>query len=181
MVLCAIINADNKFDHYLSKHMTSSATVNFTYLALFQDILLGVVGMILILVFHGISINTVLMRFENMTTANLVNKEYRWVFLHFYVAFCFIALIHIAEVLIWAIFVYHLNLINTAIDSILFAGSCYTTLGFVDDILPNGYKTLAFFIAFSGLFSLAWSTSIMIDMTGTYRQAWRLWYQRHKD
>ena len=141
-------------------------TYQFTYLALFQDILLGVVGMILILIFHGISINTVLMRFERMTAANLVNKEYRWVYLHFYSAFSFIALIHITEVLIWAIFVYQLNLINTGIDSILFAGSCY--------ILPNGYKTLAFFIAFSGLFSLAWTTSIMIGMTNTYRETWKL-------
>ena len=149
-------------------------TYQFTYLALFQDILLGVLGMILILIFHGISINTVLMRFERMTAANLVNKEYRWVYLHFYSAFSFIALIHITEVLIWAIFVYQLNLINTGIDSILFAGSCYTTLGFVEDILPNGYKTLAFFIAFSGLFSLAWTTSIMIGMTNTYREIWKL-------
>ena len=151
-----------------------SATYHFTYLALFQDVLLGVLGMILILVFHGISINTVLMRFERMTATNLVNKEYRWVYLHFYTSFAFIALIHIAEVLLWATFVYHLNLINTGSDSILFAGSCYTTLGFVEDILPNGFKTLAFFIAFIGLFSLAWTTSIMIGMTNTYRETWKL-------
>ena len=180
MVLYAIINADNKFDHYLIKHMIPSATYQFSYLALFQDILLGMVGVILILVFHGITINALLMRFENMTAANLVKKEYHHIFIRFYISFAFIALIHIAEVLIWAIFVYYLNLINTAVGAILFAGSCYTTLGFVEDILPNGYKTLAFFIAFSGLFSLAWTTSIMIDMTSIYRQTWKLWSQRHK-
>jgi hypothetical protein len=60
------------------------------------------------------------------------------------------------------------------IDAILFAGSCYTTLGFVEDILPNGWKSLAFFISFSGLFSLAWTTSIMIGMTNTYRETWKL-------
>jgi hypothetical protein len=154
--------------------MLPSATYQFTYLALFQDILLGVVGMILILIFHGVLINTLLMHFENKTATNLVNKEYRWVFLHFYIAFSFIALIHIAEVLIWASFIYQLNLLGDGIDAILFAGSCYTTLGFVDDILPDGYKTLAFFIAFSGLFSLAWTTSIMIGMTNTYRETWKL-------
>ena len=150
------------------------ATYQFTYLALFQDVLLGVVGMILILIFHGISINSLLMRFESMTAINLANKEYRRVFLHFYMAFVFITLIHIAEVLLWATFVYYLNLIDTGIESILFAGSCYTTLGFVADILPDGYKTLAFFIAFSGLFSLAWTTSVMIGMTNTYRDTWKL-------
>ncbi len=130
--------------------------------------------MILVLIFHGISINTVLMRFERMTAANLANKEYRWVFLHFYISFSYIALIHIAEVLLWATFIYQLNLLNNEIEAILFAGSCYTTLGFVEDILPNGWKSLAFFISFSGLFSLAWTTSIMIDMTNTYRQTWKL-------
>jgi hypothetical protein len=156
------------------------ATYQFTYLALFQDVLLGMVGMILVLIFHGISINALLMRFENTTTANLAKKEYQQVFIRFYMAFAFITLIHIAEVLLWAAYLYYLNLINTGIDSILFAGSCYTTLGFVEDILPNGYKTLAFFIAFSGLFSLAWTTSIMIDMTSIYRQTWKLWRQHHK-
>ena len=149
-------------------------TYQFTYFALFQDILVGVAGMILILVFHGIMINTVLMRFERITEVNLAKKEYRWVFLHFYISFSWIALIHIAEVLIWASFIYQLNLLTNGIDSILFAGSCYTTLGFVEDILPNGWKSVAFFISFSGLFSLAWTTSIMISMTNTYRETWKL-------
>lgn len=130
--------------------------------------------MILILIFHGISINTVLMRFERMTEANLAKKQYDWVFLHFYISFSFIALIHIAEILMWAAFIYQLGLIKNGIDSILFAGSCYTTLGFVEDILPNGWRSLAFFISFSGLFSLAWTTSVMIGMTNTYRETWKL-------
>ena len=180
MALYAIINADDESHIFLSRHMMPPSTYQFTYLALFQDILLGVAGMILVLIFHGISINTVLMRFERMTAANLTNKDYRWVFVHFYGSFSLIALIHIAEVLIWAALIYQLNLLHNVIDAILFAGSCYTTLGFVEDVLPNGYKTLAFFISFSGLFSLAWTTSIMISMTNAYRETWSLKHQLRK-
>ena len=180
MALYAIINADDKSHTYLFHHTMPPAAYQFTYLALFQDILLGLAGMILVLIFHGTSINTVLMRFERMTADNLTNKDYRWVFIHFYGSFSLIALIHIAEVLIWAALIYQLNLLHTAIDAILFAGSCYTTLGFVEDVLPNGYKTLAFFISFSGLFSLAWTTSIMISMTNTYRETWKLRRQIHE-
>ena len=151
-----------------------TTSYQFTYLALFQDIFLGVVGLILILVFHGILINAVLMRFERMTDANLAKNEYHWVFLHFYISFSFIALIHISEILIWASFIYQFELLKNGLDAILFAGSCYTTLGFVEDILPNGWKSMAFFISFSGLFSLAWTTSIMIGMTNTYREAWKI-------
>jgi hypothetical protein len=180
MVPYDIINADEKFDIYTSADKMPPVTYQFTYLALLQDILLGVAGIVLILIFHGISINTVLMRFERMTTANLAKKEYHWVFLHFYLSFCFIALIHIAEVLIWATFVYQAQLLNSGIDAILFAGSCYTTLGFIQDILPGGWKSLAFFISFSGIFSLAWTTSIMIGMTSTYRETWKLKNHHHK-
>ena len=166
---------------YAIIHLTMPPeTYQFTYLALFKDILLGVAGMILILIFHGISINWVLMRFERTTAANIANKEYRWVYLHFYSTFSYIALIHIAEVLLWAAFIYQADLLKDSIQAVLFAGSCYTTLGFVEDILPNGWKSLAFFISFSGLFSLAWTTSIMIGMTNTYRETWKLKNQTHK-
>ena len=146
----------------------------FSFFSLFNDILLGVGGVILILLFHGTAINHVLMRFENMTASNLAKKEYHWVFIHFYITFSFIALIHVIEVLIWALLTHQLGLLTNINDAILFAGSCYTTLGIVQDILPNGWKSLAFIIAFSGLFSLAWTTSIMIDMTDTYRKAWQI-------
>jgi hypothetical protein len=109
-----------------------------------------------------------------MTANNLKKKEYHWVFVHFYITFAFIALIHFAEVLIWSFIIYQLELLKNPNDAILFAGSCYTTLGLVSDILPNGSKSLAFIIAFSGLFSLAWTTSIMIEMTETYRKAWKV-------
>ena len=146
----------------------------FSIFALAYDILIGVGGVILILLFHGTLINYVLMRFENITANNLEKKEYHWVFVHFYITFAFIALIHFAEVLIWGLIIYQLDLLKNVNDAILFAGSCYTTLGLVPDILPNGSKSLAFIIAFSGLFSLAWTTSIMIEMTETYRKAWKI-------
>jgi len=146
----------------------------FSLFILSRDILLGVGGVILILLFHGTAINHVLMRFENMTANNLAKKEYHRVFLHFYISFSFIALIHIVEVTIWAQLIYQLGLLSNLNDAIIFAGSCYTTLGIVPDILPVGWKSLAFMIAFSGLFSLAWTTSIMIGMTNTYREAWKI-------
>jgi hypothetical protein len=67
-----------------------------------------------------------------------------------------------------------LGLIDNAIQTLLFVGSCYTTVGFIGDILPEGWKSLACFISFSGLFSIAWTTSGMIGMTNSYKAAWNL-------
>jgi hypothetical protein len=67
---------------------------------------------------------------------------------------------------------------DNGVQALIFAGSCYTTVGFAADTLPDGWKSLAFFIAFSGLFSLAWTTSAMIGMTNAYKAAWNLKYIR---
>ena len=143
-----------------------------------REILVGTALLLVVLIFHGSAINHVIMRFERQTTNNLAYKAYNWIFIHFYVAFIFIALIHIFEVLIWAFFLLKLGLISNVLLAVIFSGSCYTTVGFATDNLPYGWRTLAFFITFTGLFSLAWTTSAMIGMTNIYREAWKAKYLR---
>ena len=145
---------------------------------LIKEILVGTALLLVVLIFHGSAINHVIMRFDRITTKNLANQQYNWVFYHFYFAFNSIALIHIFEVLLWAAFLMMLGLMGDALSAIIFSGSCYTTVGFAPDSLPYGWKSLAFFIAFTGLFSLAWTTSVMINMTNVYRQAWRAKFER---
>jgi hypothetical protein len=146
------------------------------YDRLIPNIALGIFGLIVVLVFHGGAINRVLMRFERLTKQNITKKKYNRVFFHFYSAFIFIAIIHIFEILLWATFMLRLDLVNNPVEAFLFAGSCYTTVGFVTDLLPVDWKSLALFISFTGLFSFAWTTSIMIDMTSTYKNAWQQKY-----
>lgn len=156
-----------------------TALTQFSFLwLLVREILVGTALLLVVLIFHGGAINHVIMRFERLTTNNLALKEYNWVFIHFYGVFIFIALIHIFEVLIWAFFLVKLDLVGNALIAIIFSGSCYTTVGFATDNLPHGWKTIAFFIAFTGLFSLAWTTSAMIGMTNIYREAWKAKYLR---
>ena len=160
--------------------MIPDVSPTFQVLPLLIDILYGVAGLIVILMFHGGSINFVVMRFDRFTSSNLTKRQFHWVFFHFYCAFIYIALIHIAEVLMWGVYMYQLNLIPNLVESIIFSGSCYTTVGFIPDILPTGWKSLAFFIAFSGLFTLAWTTSVMITLTETYKTAFQARYGSHK-
>lgn len=144
---------------------------------LLKDSFYGLIGLTTVLIFHGAMINHISMRFELRTDTNLHKNQYNKIFFHFYSAFIFIALAHVAEIVLWAAYLIKLDLIRDPIGSLLFAGSCYTTIGFVADVLPFGWKSLAFFIALSGLFSIAWTTSIMVSMTNTYRTAWKLKYK----
>jgi len=143
-------------------------------LPLLRDTFYGILGLILVLLFHGSAINYIMLRFERLTIGNLKFKQYNRVFFHFYASFFFIALIHIVEIVIWTFYIMALNLMDNGIQTLLFVGSCYTTVGFVEDILPTGWKSLAFFISFSGLFAVAWTTSAMIGMTNSYKAAWNL-------
>lgn len=145
---------------------------NFPFLPLLRDSIWGIICLIAILVFHGSAINHVYMRFERITRQNLAAHQYNRVFFHFYATFVFLAMFHLVEILFWAVFIIGIGIMKTPIAAILFAGSCYTTVGFESDTLLDGWKIFAFFISFSGLFSLAWTTSIMIGMTTAYKNAW---------
>ena len=149
----------------------------FTFLPLMRDAAVGIACLISILIFHGSAINHVYMRFERLTRQNLNLGEYNRVSFHFYITFVFIAMLHLLEIVFWAIFIIRLDLMSQPLEALLFAGSCYTTVGFESDTLKEGWKSFAFFISFSGLFSLAWTTSIMIPMTTTYKKAWNQKYR----
>jgi hypothetical protein len=157
---------------------TEQLHVIFPYFSIIfaKEVLLGLLGLILILILHGSAINHIYMRFDVKTKKNLQASQYNRIFFHFYSSFIYIALIHVTEIGIWAHYLIILGLISDPIESLLFSGSCYTTVGFIQDILPEDSKSIAFFIAFTGLFSLAWTTTILIDMTKTYKAAWNLKY-----
>ncbi|WP_197713948.1 hypothetical protein [Polynucleobacter necessarius] len=128
-------------------HQSSLAGI--PLLPLFRDALYGIAGITLILFFHGSAINYIMLRFDRLTNENLKVKQYNRVFFHFYATFFFIVLIHLVEIIIWTIYIIELSLVGDGIQTLLFVGSCYTTVGFVEDILPAGWKSLAFFISFS--------------------------------
>ena len=158
----------------LLESVAHSSLMGLPLFPLFTEVFFGILGLVIVLIFHGSGINHIIMRFEKHTDANLKLSQYNRVFVHFYTSFFFIALVHIFEIMIWCFYLMALGLMSNAVQALLFAGSCYTTVGFMTDTLPVGWQSLAFFISFSGLFSLAWTTSVMIGMTNTYRAAWNL-------
>ena len=158
----------------LAEPALQTAVLGIPVIPLITDVIFGILGLIVILIFHGTCINHIIMRFDQKTEENLKSGQYNRVLVRFYASFIFIACVHISEIVLWGLYLVSLNLMHSGIQALIFAGSCYTTVGFSADTLPEGWKSLAFFIAFSGLFSLAWTTSVMIGMTETYKKAWRV-------
>ena len=162
----------------IAEPVLQTAVLGIPVIPLITDVVFGIIALIVILVFHGSCINHIIVRFDKKTDRNHSLGQYNRVFIHFYVAFILIACVHIFEIVLWTFYLIGLGLIPNGIEALIFAGSCYTTVGFASDSLPPGWKSLAFFIAFTGLFSIAWTTSVMIGMTDTYKKAWRLKYNR---
>ncbi len=134
--------------------------------------LLGGAMLLVIMIFHGIVLLQIAKRYEVKTFLYLAEKKYSAVAFCFYVSVFLLFLAHIAEILIWGFALYAFHLIPEIGQSILFGGSTYTAMGFMEDILPDGWKMLAVIIAFSGMFAFAWTASVMISMTKNFRQAY---------
>jgi hypothetical protein len=134
--------------------------------------LLGIVMLLIIMLFHGLALLQIAKRYEVKSFLYLSEHKYSSVSFVFYLSILCLFLTHILEIILWGISLWAFNLLPTLGISILFGGSTYTAMGFMEDILPEGWKMLAVIIAFSGMFAFAWTASVMISMTKNFRQAY---------
>ena len=103
-------------------------------------------------------------------TARIVNRAPYKLIARFMQAVLLMCLVQIISILLWTAAIYANDLMDNLRLAMLFAGSCYTTLGIISDNLPKGWQSLAFYIAFSGLFSFAMATSAMMAMLSAVRK-----------
>lgn len=136
-----------------------------------RDAVFGMCIMALVLIFNGLCFTQVLF-FYRRRTAHLVETSVVRITLYFVAAVLALVASQMIAIMIWGTALFKYDLIHTPSLAILFSGSCYTTIGVFSDLLPTGWKSIAFYIAFSGLFSFAWATSIMMSMVESLTKAW---------
>jgi hypothetical protein len=161
--------------------MTIPNTHNFISELDLPAYLFGITMLLIVMLVHGLALLQIAKRYEVKSFLYLSEKKYSSVTLVFYVSILCLFLTHIFEIILWGIALRLFNLMPNLGESILFSGSTYTAMGFMDDPLPSGWKMLAIIIAFSGMFAFAWTASVMISMTKNFRQAYtRLHMQKLK-
>ena len=133
---------------------------------------LGIAILLFVMMVHGVALLQIAKRYEVKSFLYLTEHKHAAVALVFYISILCLFLTHIAEIFIWGVSLWAFKLLPVLSESILFAGSTYTAMDFMDDILPPGWKILAIIIAFSGMFAFAWTASVMISMTKNFRQAY---------
>lgn len=143
--------------------------------------LFGISMLLIVMLIHGFALLQIAKRYEVKSFLYLSEHRYTSVTLVFYISVLCLFLVHLFEIILWGIALYLFKLLPNLGESILFSGSTYTAMGFMDDPLPSGWKMLAIMIAFSGMFAFAWTASVMISMTKNFRQAYtRLHMQKLK-
>ncbi|HQR84202.1 MAG: hypothetical protein B7Y05_19915 [Polynucleobacter sp. 24-46-87] len=134
--------------------------------------LLGIAMLLVVMLIHGIALVQIAKRYEVKSFLYLAEHRYSAVAFVFYLSVLCLFLMHIFEIILWGVSLWLFKLLPNLGESILFSGSTYTAMGFMDDLLPDGWKMLAVIIAFSGMFAFAWTASVMISMTKNFRQAY---------
>lgn len=132
----------------------------------------GIAMLLVVMLVHGLALLQIAKRYEVKSFLYLSERKYSSVAIVFYASVLCLFLTHIFEIILWGVALRVFDLLPNLGESILFSGSTYTAMGFMDDLLPTGWKMLAIIIAFSGMFAFAWTASVMISMTKNFRQAY---------
>lgn len=129
----------------------------------FRDAAFGLGLLAIVLVLNTILFIRIFLWFMK-GSAKLVKPRALDLIILFVSSVLLMSLVQIGSIMIWTVALYATGLIADIRLAMLFSGSSYTTLGIFSDVLPQGWKSVAFYIAFSGLFSFAIATSSMMSM-----------------
>jgi hypothetical protein len=86
--------------------------------------------------------------------------------------------LHLIEILIWSTALVESDLVKDWRVAGFFAANTYTTVGYGAFVLPPGWHMLAPIIAMSGLFSIGWTGSVLVDIIRRCQEAKSLGIKR---
>lgn len=141
----------------------TTTDVNLFAEQVFRDAAFGLGFLAIVLVINAILFIRIFLWFMKAAAKLTKPTAFDLIFL-FVLGVLMMSLVQIGSILIWTLALYSTGLIEDIRTAMLFSGSSYTTLGIFSDVLPHGWKSVAFYISFSGLFSFAIATSSMMSM-----------------
>lgn len=152
--------------------LTSAHTLEL--LPFFKNLPLAIFGLFASLWVNVFFLRRIAINFEIRGRTALNKDNPNGVFHQYFLAITYLMIVQIIVIILWGVALNNLALIKDPLDAIMFAGSCYTTMGIVTEVMPTGWKFIAIIIALSGLFAVALATSTMINMSTLFRRAWLL-------
>lgn len=122
-------------------------------------------AMLLIIVFvHASGVRLVSNRFQHRMEALRAHPSTWKPDLHMIGAVVMLLIVHLLEIYIWAASLVGSGLIEKWRLAGYVAANTYTAVGYGSFDVPEGWKMLQPFIALSGLFTIGWSVSVLVEI-----------------
>ncbi len=80
-------------------------------------------------------------------------------------------LLHLVEIWVWSAALVYSGLVDNWRAAGFFAANTYTTVGYGNFLLPEGWHMLAPIIAMSGLFTFGWTGSVLVEIVRRCQEA----------
>ena len=127
----------------------------------FDALFLGCATILLCLIIQALFVMVVTSKFK-AGVRNLINGH-RWILAQivFFAGILMLLISHLVQIYIWGLSLTIFDIVPNSHQAMVFAGSTYTTVGFVTDPLPIQWQLMTVIMAASGFFSFGWSTAVM--------------------
>lgn len=128
-------------------------------------LLFGCGTMVLCLILQGLAVLIVMNPLKSRIC--MLNKDRHIILAQcvFFAGALVLLFSHLAQVYVWGILLNLSGILSDQHEAMLFAGSTYTTVGFVNNPLPREWQLAAIIMATNGFFSFAWSTSALFGLS----------------
>jgi hypothetical protein len=128
------------------------------------DLFVGGTMMLIIVLVHATGLRLVTARFE-YRMRKLHERPSTWQpDVTMSGAVVLLLILHLLEIYIWAAALVNFDLVEGWRDAGFIAANTYTAVGYGDFAVPPGWHMLAPFLALSGLFSIGWSGSLLVEI-----------------
>jgi len=128
------------------------------------DFIFGGGMLMLIVLIHATGLRVLTNRFEKrILTFGIQRSTWRPDVLMGFVVFLML-LLHLVEIWVWSAALVYSGLVADWRSAGFFAANTYTTVGYGNFLLPDGWHMLAPIIAISGLFTLGWTGSVLVEI-----------------
>jgi DNA-binding protein H-NS len=130
---------------------------------------IGSLILVLLVLFHGFGLHRILVSYKRSELRLRLERPHlgRAGFLFGSAVFLMLSM-HIAEIVLWAYSLIWLGLILRPTDAIYFCANAYTTLGYGTVDLGPHWRNISPIVAISGLFTFAWTTSVLVRIVADY-------------
>ncbi|QWD62583.1 hypothetical protein [Polynucleobacter sp. MWH-UH25E] len=126
---------------------------------------LGCLVLVACVLIHALFLMFVAYRSKRELVSAVHKNQIAVIYLLFVSCVLLLLISHMAQIYLWGLALFYFNVIDHFHAAMVYAGSTYTTVGFVIDPLPLQWQLLSVIMAVSGIFSFAWSTSIMFSIS----------------